>query len=318
MKLLILVVAIMLAGCPASEKPAAKSVRPLVMTTLFPLYDFARIVAGERMEVKLLLPPGVEPHHFEPRPEDVASIQRATLFVYTGPFMEPWAERILAGVDRSKVGVIQAAEGLESGSRVKGQGARDKEHDHGHGHGHDHGEQGIDPHVWLDFSNAGIMVQRIAAAFAQSDPEGAQIYRQRSAELVGKLAELDRRYKDGLSSCVSRTVIHGGHNAFSYLGRRYNLTYRAAAGVSAEVEPTPRRIAELVKLVRSTGSKAVFSEELVSPRIAQTISRETGAQVLKLHGAHNVAKEELASGVSFIQLMDDNLKNLRTGLGCAN
>ncbi len=317
-KTMLLVVAMaLLAGCPASEKPAAKAARPMVVTTLFPLYDFARSMAGDRMEVVLLLPPGVEPHHFDPRPEDIARIQQAALFVHTGAFMEPWAERVLAGTDRGKVLVLAAADGVSlMNIEEKGQGSRGKGHEEHKEH--DHGEHGVDPHVWLDFDNDRIMVERIAAALSQVDPAGAQVYRQRAAALVKRLDDLDRRYREGLASCSSRMVIHGGHNAFGYLGRRYNLTYRAAAGVSAEVEPAPRRLAELVKLVRSTKSKAVFSEELVSPRIAQVISRETGATVLKLHGAHNVAKDELTRGVTFFDLMDENLKNLRTGLVCAN
>ena len=312
--LLLFVAMALMAGCPASEKPAAKAVRPLLVTTLFPLYDFARSMAGDRMEVVLLLPPGVEPHHFDPRPEDIARVQQAALFVHTGGFMEPWAERVLVGADRKKLLVLAAADGVSlmniEGARGQGPGAGHK--------AHGHGESMVDPHVWLDFDNDRIMAERIAAALSQVDPAGAQVYRQRSAALVKRLDGLDRRYREGLASCTSRVVIHGGHNTFGYLGRRYNLTYRAAAGVSAEVEPAPRRLAELVKLVRSTKSKAVFSEELVSPRIAEVISRETGATVLKLHGAHNVTRDELARGVTFFDLMDENLKNLRTGLACAN
>jgi zinc transport system substrate-binding protein len=309
-------VLLLLAGCPASEKPAAKAARPVVVTTLFPLYDFVRSMASDRMDVVLLLPPGVEPHHFDPRPEDLARIQQAALFVYTGAFMEPWAERVLAGMDRGKV--LAAADGvsLMNIEEEKGQGSRGKgQEEHAD---HDHGEHGVDPHVWLDFDNDRIMVERIAVALSQADPAGAQLYRQRSAALMKRLDDLDRRYREGLASCASRVVIHGGHNAFGYLGRRYNLTYRAAAGVSADVEPSPRRLAELVKLVRAGKSRAVFSEELVSPRIAEVISRETGARVLKLHGVHNVARDELARGVTFFELMDENLKNLRTGLVCAN
>lgn len=310
--LLLAMLVLVLAGCPKAEKAAPKPVRPVVVTTLFPLYDFARSVAGDRMEVVLLLPPGMEPHHFEPRPEDIARIQRAALFVYTGPFMEPWAERVLAGTDRAKVRVLQAAEGvsLMQVEEDNGHGKQDK--DHGHG------GRGVDPHIWLDFDNDRIMVEKIAAALSLVDPGGATIYRQRAEGLLKRLEDLDRNYREGLASCGSRTVIHGGHNAFGYLGRRYNLTYRAAAGVSAEVEPTPRRLAELVKLMRSGKSRAVFSEELVSPRVAEVISRETGATVLKLHGAHNVGKDELARGVGFIDLMEENLKNLKAGLGCAN
>lgn len=308
--LLLVLVLSLLAGCPADGRRAAGPVRPVVVTTIFPLYDFARTLAGDRLEVTLLLPPGVEPHHFEPRPEEMARIRRAALFIYTGPFMEPWAERVLAGTDRGQVRVLAAADGLPLL-----QIDDDAEHD-SHEKEHDHDDHGVDPHVWLDFANDRVMVERIAAALSQADPAGAPLYRQRAVALTARLDDLDRRYREGLASCASRVVIHGGHNAFGYLGRRYNLTYRAAAGVSADLEPTPRRLAELVRLVKSTGSRAVFTEELLSPRIAETIGRETGATVLKLHGAHNLGKDELARGATFFDLMDENLNSLRTGLSC--
>jgi len=97
-------------GCDRQEKPTPTVAKPVVVTTLYPLYEFARQLAGDRMEVQLLLPPGVEPHHFEPTPDDLARIHRAALFVYIGPFLEPWAERVIAGVDRQKVRVVAAAE----------------------------------------------------------------------------------------------------------------------------------------------------------------------------------------------------------------
>lgn len=312
LSLVLLVVLLpLLTGCPAGERRPTGPTRPQVVTTIFPLYDFTRTLAGDRLEVTLLLPPGVEPHHYEPRPEEMARIRQAALFVYTGPFMEPWAERILAGTDRGRTQVLAAADGV-SLRRIDDAPDHDGQ---GRDHGHDHG---VDPHVWLDFGNSRLMVERLATALSQVDPAGASQYRQRAAELATRLDDLDRRYRDGLATCTSRVVIHGGHNAFGYLGHRYRLTYRAAAGVSAEVEPTPRRLAELVRLVRTTGSRAVFSEELVTPRVAETIARETGVTVLRLHGAHNVGKEELARGTTFFDLMNENLNNLRTGLACTN
>jgi zinc transport system substrate-binding protein len=127
---------------------------------------------------------------------------------------------------------------------------------------------------------------------------------------------LDERFKKGLSACSSRLFLHGGHYAFGYLAARYGLEYRAAYSVSANAEPTPKRVAEIVDLTKKSGQKYIFYEELISPTMANAIARESGASLLKLHGAHNVAREELDSGVTFISLMEKNLDNLKAGLQC--
>lgn len=303
---------LLVTGCRTQKTESKQPARPIVITTLFPLYDFARTIAGDRMEVQLLLPPGVEPHHFEPKPDDLARIHRAALFVYIGPFMEPWADKIIQGVDRTKVRVVAAASGVALLPAVTHTGKEQQHHDH------DHQAEASDPHVWLDFTADQAMVAKLLEALVAADPAGAEQYRRRAADLTEQLAALDARYKAGLTSCGSRVLLHGGHAAFGYLAKRYNLNYQAAAGVTAELEATPRRLAELVQQVRSYNVKAIYSEELVSPRVARTIAGETGATVLKLHGAHNVAKEDLERGVTFITLMEENLKNLQVGLSCRN
>ncbi|MDY0384927.1 MAG: metal ABC transporter solute-binding protein, Zn/Mn family [Geobacter sp.] len=298
-------------GCDRQEHPAPTVAKPVVVTTLYPLYEFARQLAGDRMEVQLLLPPGVEPHHFEPTPDDLARIHRAALFVYIGPFLEPWAERVIAGVDRQKVRVVAAAE------KVKLLPAPSHG---GHDHDHDHhaGAAASDPHVWLDFVADQTMVTTLLDALVAADPAGAEQYRQRAGELKRQLAELDQRYRNGLANCDNRVLLHGGHAAFGYLAHRYHLTYQSAAGVTAELEATPQRLAQLVQQVRQHKVQAVFMEQLDSPRVADTLARETGATVRRLHGAHNVGKDERQRGVTFIGLMEENLTQLQAGLGCRN
>jgi zinc transport system substrate-binding protein len=307
--------AIGLYGCQNKVDNGSSSPGKVVITTLFPLYDFARTIAGDRMEVQLLLPPGVEPHHFEPRPDDLTRINRAALFIYIGPFMEPWADRVIAGVDRKKVRVVAAADGV---SLMPAMAHAGEAEDHDHNHGHSHQLERMDPHVWLDFNADKRMVANLLAAFIAVDPTGTEQYRRRAADLTEQLESLDKRYVTGLANCGSRVLFHGGHAAFGYLAKRYDLDYQAAAGVTAELEATPRRLAELIQQVRKNKVKAIYSEELVSPRVARTIAGETGATVLKLHGAHNVGRDELEQGVTFIQLMDENLKNLEIGLACRN
>lgn len=313
---LALMAAVVLTGCTRQEQQTSTKLQ--VVTTLFPLYDFARTIAGERAEVTMLLPPGMEPHSFEPKPNDIIRVSKAGLFIYTNRYMEPWAEAILKGIDRRRLQVVDA------GQRVRyAQAAAADEHDHeGHGAaGHDsHGADShagvMDPHIWLDFSNAALMVDSILAGFVAADPPNADYYRARAAELKARLAALDQRYRDGLASCATREFLHGGHFTFGYLARRYGLEYRSLSGVSSESEPSAARMADMVRQIRSSGVRYLFAEELLSPRLTETLANEAGVAVMKLHGAHNLGKDDLQRGVGFIGLMEQNLENLQKGLAC--
>lgn len=315
MKKMIILVCLLLGmaaagGCSRQEPSQTAALRPVVVTTLFPLYDFTRSIVGDRMEVQLLLPPGVEPHHFEPRPEDLLKIQRASLFISTHRLMEPWADRLLKGIAPTRLRVVEAAATV-----------RLREIERRHAAGHDqhqqeHAAHRQDPHVWLDFGNARLMVDEILRGVEAVDPANAAGYRANAAALKTRLSELDRRFEVGLHTCRSRVLLHAGHYAFGYLAQRYGLTYRAALGVNADAEPSPRQMASLVRQIREGGVQAVYSEELVSPRLAQALAAETNAQVLRLHGGHNLAKDELGRGITFFNLMEQNLSNLQQGLGC--
>ncbi|HLO27141.1 MAG TPA: zinc ABC transporter substrate-binding protein, partial [Geobacteraceae bacterium] len=263
------------------------------------------------VEARLLLPPGIEPHNFEPRPEDVIQLNKADIFIYTNSYMEPWADGLLKGIPNKGLEVVDASAGVTF-IRVAGP---DEHAEHGTG-GHDHHGEGMDPHVWLSIPNAEKMVDNITAALAKKDPAGSASYRRNAEAYRARLAGLDGRFKEGLAGCRHRLFLHGGHYAFGYLAHQYGLTYVSAYAVSADAEPTPKKLIELVNLMKQNSLTAIFYEELLSPRVAETIARETGATLLKLHGIHNVSREDLAGGATYISLMEQNLKNLRTGLQC--
>lgn len=289
---------------------SGKSTELTAITTLFPLYDFTRSIGGEKVEVMLLLPPGVEPHSFEPRPEDAVKTARADLFVYTNPQMEPWAEKLVKGVAAKELLVVDASTGIQ----LMPAGIDHDEH-HGHKHSHQH-QHNLDPHIWLDPVNARQMAQNIADALIAKDPDNADYYQQNFQKLSEQLARLDHDYRAGLSDCNSRVLLHGGHYAFGYLARRYNLDYQAAMSVSADAEPTPTRMMELVRQIKSSGVSHIFSEEQVSSRLTDSLAREAGVQVLGLHNLHNISRLEQQTSTDYITLMELNLKQLQTGLGC--
>lgn len=303
MRLLVAALLALVLIAPGCKKQETDNGKLQVVTTLFPLYDFAKRIGGEKADVQLLLPPGVEPHSFEPRPEDMVRVNRADLFIYTNKVMEPWAESIVAGMDKGKVVIVEGSKGIELI-------AAPHQGDDAHGHG----EAGVDPHVWLDFENARKIARNILDAMTARDPAGADYYRQNAALLDKDLVALDQRYREMVAAAPKKVFLHGGHYAFGYLARRYGLKYISAAAVNADAEPTPTRLAELVRMMRRDKLGYVYTEELLSPRVAETIARETGAKVLMLRAGHNVSREDLERGATFVSIMEENLNNLKTGL----
>ncbi|OPY70610.1 MAG: High-affinity zinc uptake system binding-protein ZnuA precursor [Syntrophorhabdaceae bacterium PtaU1.Bin034] len=313
---LLLFVLLVLAGgflsCQRTPEPSQKK-RLQVVTTLFPLYDFARNVGGDKAEVGLLLPPGVEPHSFEPKPRDIVRVNQADIFVFTGNFMEPWAAALLKGADRQKLVVVDSSRGIAL--RPEAETEEPDSHAGKNHHKHVHSDA-IDPHIWLDFGNAQKMVDNILEGFITKDPQNRAFYEKNAAAYKARLRDLDDHFKEGLQNCETRLFVHGGHYAFNYLAQRYNLSYVSVYGFSPNAEPSPAHLVDIVQKIRRYRIKYVFYEELLQPRVADTIARETGAGLLPLNGGHNVTKEELERGVTFISLMEQDLKNLRTGLQC--
>jgi zinc transport system substrate-binding protein len=298
-----------LSSCQKNEELTMKEKKLKVVTTLFPLYDFARQVGRERIELNLLLPPGVEAHAFEPRPADIKRIQDSNIFLFTNKFMEPWVGGLLKGIDTRSLTVVDTSQGITLLQRT------DNHDDGEHARTDDSGN--ADPHIWLDLSNAMRMVDTIASQFIAKDPRGKDFYAKNAEEYKKKLEELDKKYKNELAHCAGRVIVHAGHFAFGYLTKRYGLTYVSAyKGFSPDAEPTPKRLVEITKNIRKYGVKYIYYEELSAPRVADVIAKETGCGLLMLHGAHNVTREEMNSGITFISLMEKNLENLKAGLQC--
>jgi zinc transport system substrate-binding protein len=273
-----------------------------VVTTLFPLYDMAKSIGADKAEVVLLVPPGVEAHSFEPKPSDIVKINEADVFVYTGKFMEPWAEDVIKGTVNKNLIIVDASHGTKMIPGV----FRDAHKP----------AVSPDPHIWLDFDNAKVMVKNIVQAFQLQDSANKYFYEQKATDYSGKLTELDALYKKTLATCRDREIVYGGHYAFGYLARRYGLKYLAAQGVSPDAEPTAKDLISLVEQIRKDKIKYVFYEELTSPKIAETIAGETRAKMLLLNAAHNVSRAQVDQGISFFDILKRDLDNLTIGLSC--
>ncbi len=279
------------AGCQRSSPPAGK---PLVVVTFYPVYEFTRQVAGDRAEVVSLVPPGVEPHDWEPSPQDVVQAQRARLFVYNGAGFEPWAGRLLTDIAGKSTLAVETTKGLDLLRAAS---------------------QAIDPHVWLDPVLAQSQVEAIRAGLEQADPPNRAVYAEHARAFVSRLRALDEAFAAGLGNCARREVVTS-HAAFGYLTRRYRLTQISVAGLAPESEPSPADLAAIVDIGRRLRVKYVFFETLVSPRLAETLARELGAKTLVLNPIEGLTKEEAAAGKGYLDLMRTNLESLRIGLDC--
>lgn len=273
-----------------------------VITTLYPLYDFVKNIGQDKVDVSLLLPPGTEAHSFEPKPNDVIHINQSDIFIFTGKFMEPWVDDLISGLTNKNILIIDASTGIQLKPSVF--------------HDADEPPGSMDPHIWMDLSNAQIMVDTITKALIDKDPLNQNFYKNNASLYKQKLITLDQKYQSSLSSCKSKDIIYGGHYAFGYLAARYGLKYFSAQGISPDSEPTVNDLADLVNQIKKDNIRYIFYEELSSPKIANTIANETGTGLLLLNAAHNISKDQFNNEVSFVSILETNLTNLKTGLQC--
>ncbi len=303
--LALLLALLLAAAVPAAPAPAPAKLR--ILASILPLEEFASGVAGDRGEVSLLLPPGAGVHTWQPRPGDIMKLASADLFISVGANLEPWLADVVAAVPKGKVRVLEVSKGLTLMPAPEESG---EEAAQGHGH------EGLDPHVWLDFGLDEKIVDGIASTLAELDPEGKALFQANAAALKAKLRTLDEEFRTGLAGCKGREFILAGHDAFGYLARRYGLVQRSLYGLSPDSQPKPRDVMAVVDEARRTGVKTVFTETSVPPGLAETLARETGARVLSLSAAHNLTREDIRRKLGFFDIMREDLKNLREGLGC--
>lgn len=294
---------------PSLAVPSLDSQVPPVriMTSVFPLKEFAQAVAGPRAEVSLLLPPGAEVHTWQPRPSDIFKLSSADVFITIGSGLEPWVDDMLRSVKNPDLKVLEASRWLSLLGEVHPDDEPQKKDD-------EHG--GDDPHIWLDLAYDQIIIDKIVEALAHLDPASASLFEQNGALYKSKLKSLDERFKQGLRDCLHRTLIIGGHAAFGYLAKRYDLDQVALLGLNPEAKPTPKQLIEVIRLTREKGIKTVFFERQLSRETAEVIAKEVGARTLVLHPGANPSSKDISSGLTFLGIMENNLENLRNGLSC--
>jgi len=273
----------------------------VITTTIFPVYDIARHIAGDKAVVKMLIPPGLEVHSYDPSPNEIIGLKKSKIFFYTSNYMETWVSKIIPELSNSTV-VIKGSDGIKLINSDT----------HGHeGAGH----VGVDPHIWLDPVNMKIMADNFAEELMKIDQTNSDYYSIRLEEYKRALDELDREIEFSATKFKIKTIIYGGHYAFGYFSKKYGLNHISPyKNFSPNSEPTPNDIKEMIEITKSIKANYIFYEEMLSPKTAETIANECNVSLLMLNGAHNVSKDELKAGITYIDIMKKNLENLRKGL----
>lgn len=303
----ILLIILVCTGCSFRQSESAVD-KISVTASLFPQYDFAKQIAGDKADVSLLLPPGSESHTYDPSPADILRISNSDIFLYTGKEMEPWAEKIISSVQNDKVLVADVSNGINLIESIH----RHHNHHNDHHNGHEHN---FDPHIWLDLTLAAKIVDNISSAFCDKDPENADYYKSNAENLKRDLSELDIELKNMVDTSKRNTVVFAGRFAHLYFIKRYNLEYISAFdSCSTEAEPSVKKVSKIIDFIHKNNIPAVYYEEFSEPKIANSIAEQTGVKTLKFTTLHNVTKEQLENGTTFIDLMRENLENLRQGL----
>lgn len=303
-----LLAVVLLAGCGGNKgKTTEQTGTPKikVVATVYPVYEFIKQVGGDKVDVVMLIPPGAEPHDWEPTAKDITRIKDAKIFAYHGSGFEP-VEKLLTKDVLGSTLPVQVSK--EVPKLAVSHEAEEKT-----GHKEDkHAHEG-DSHMWLDPIAAQQEVNAILAALVAVDEPNAAYYKENAAKFNKQLTELDQDYKKTLSNLPSKDIITS-HEAFGYLAARYGLHQVGIMGLSPDAEPTPDKMAEITKFCREHKVKYIFFETLASPKLAQTIAKETGAELLVLNPVENLTEEEMKQGKNYLIIMRENLANLEKAL----
>lgn len=328
--LAVLIVSV-LSGCVLS--PIDRGDKLSVVTTSFPPYDFVRAVTGDSADITMLLQAGAEAHSYEPVPLDIAKIQNCDVFVCIGGEGEVWVDKILDSIDTSDITVIRLFDFIDPLEEEEVEGASPTGHHHHHHdededeHDHDEDEDShdddddddedeeFDEHIWTSPRNAKLCVEGIEDIMCREFPEKAELYRENGGSYAEKLDELDRDFTEMAENAAGNTIVVGDRFPFRYLAHDYGLRYYAAfSGCSSESEPSVYTMAFLIDKLLDKETDVVFYLEFSTKRLASKLSDATDAEMLPLHSCHNVSKKDFENGVTYIDLMTQNLENLREAL----
>jgi zinc transport system substrate-binding protein len=295
--ILVLATASLLPAC-GNEAGNASDARVLVVASFYPLAFVAERIGGECVDVTNLTPPGIEPHDIELSPDAVESIATADVVLYLGGGFQPAIEDAVRDASGEAVDLLGVVSTSPAEGEVAGEGLI------------------VDPHVWLDPGRFALIVEAAADAIDRAGAASSCDVAGAAASLRADLESLDDDFRMSLGGC-ERDLIVTNHAAFGYLASAYGLRQEAIAGLEPETEPSARRLASLIELVKREGVTTILTEELVSPDVAETLAAEAGVDTAVLYTIEGLTDEESAGGEDYLSLMRKNLETLRVALGCS-
>ncbi len=302
----------LLLGCNNINN-AQKDNKLSVVTTIFPQYDFVREIAGDNVNLSMLLKPGSESHSYEPTPKDIITIQNCDVFIYVGGESEKWTEDILNSIDTKNIKIISLMECVDI---VEEEIVDGMEHEHEDDKHHEdnlsHDEEiEYDEHVWTSPKNAIKIVNQISEVLSSLDEKNKEKYNKNTKEYITKLEDLDSLFKSIVNDSSRKTLVFGDRFPFRYFAYSYGLDYYAAfPGCSTETEASAATVSFLINKVKDDNIPVVFYIELSNEKMADTICEATGAKKLLLHSCHNITKKDFENGISYLDLMEGNAYNL--------
>lgn len=300
----ILVLCVVFSGCVEPEEEADGKL--LIVSAVFPGYDFARQVCGNDAEVVMLIRPGMESHSYEPSPQDMILLERCDLFIYAGGESDVWIQKMLEAVRNEKlrtISMLDCVEPLEEEWIEGMQGEAEEEPE-------------LDEHVWTDPMNAAMIAKEIGCVAAELDEAHEAEYKKNAEVYEKRMIELDRQLKEIVENSERKTLIFADRFPMRYFTHRYGLEYYAAfAGCSHETEPSAQTLAFLIDQVRYDELPVVLKMDLSDGKTARVVCEETGAIERTFYSGHTVTAEELSQGVTYEDLMRRNLEVLKEALG---
>jgi zinc transport system substrate-binding protein len=302
--ILLLIVTITFTGC--NSKKTSNKIS--IITTSFPCYDFARAVTKDidDVEVTMLLKPGSETHDFEPTPQDIINIQKSKLFIYVGGESDEWIKDVLNDIDTSKTKIVKLVDIVELLDEEELEGVEVEEEEE---------EEEIDEHVWTSPKNAIKIVNYLKDEIVKIDSNNKKNYENNTKNYVSELEKIDSEIKEIVSTSKRKELIFGDRFPFLYFTKEYGLSYYAAfPGCSHQSEASAKTIAFLVDKVKTDSIPVVLHIELSGGKIANSIAEETGAKVLELNSAHNISQTDFDKGITYVDIMKNNIKVLKEAL----
>ena len=352
----ILISVLLLSGCGGQNKISGGKSAPgsgeesgkiSVVTTIFPPYDFVREIAGDHVELKMLLKPGEESHSYEPTPQDMIAIQKSNVFIYTGGENDVWVEDVLSSMPNSERLTLRLVDCVDTVEEEHVEGMKespghthadhdDEEHTHADHAGEEHTEEEhaaedhahadhageselevhsvheIDEHVWTSPVNAALIVEQIKEVLIEADPSNRASYEKNAAAYEETLSELDQEFRDVTENAEHSLLVFGDRFPFRYFADEYGLDYYAAfPGCAGDTEPSAATMAFLIDKVKEENVPGVLKMELSNEDIANGIAEATGTEVKVFYSCHNLSAGDFENGETYLSMMQKNVETLK-------